>query len=93
MLNQPPAVVWNPTTADKYDEMLNVLPPAAWIGGAFLVGEPVDHCPTTGAPRYEAYWQFGDAFVVSSRAITTREFRASVAHVPEELAHLRAMQA
>jgi len=34
-------------TEGRYIEMLEVLPPARWCGGAFLVGEPVDHIETS----------------------------------------------
>jgi hypothetical protein len=58
--------------------MLNVLPPAAWIGGAFMVGEPTDHCAETGRPRFQAYRERGMQFEVASRPMTIAEFRAEV---------------
>jgi hypothetical protein len=30
-------------SAERYDEMLGVLPPALWLANRFLVGEPADH--------------------------------------------------
>jgi len=75
---QQAPIVWQLTTAERYDEMLNVLPPAAWIGGAFLVGEPIDHCFATGRPRFEAYWQQGRTYLVSSRPITIAELRGQL---------------
>lgn len=72
---QQTPIAWEATTAAQYDEMLNVLPPAAWIGGAFLVGEACDHCLQTGRPRFEAYWQRGGAYLVASRPITIAELR------------------
>ncbi len=66
---------WTETTAEKYDEMLNVLPPAAWIGGGFLVGEPWDH-DSSGRPRFEAYIHTAGKHYVSSRPITVNELRA-----------------
>ncbi len=80
-------ITWTRTTAARYDEMLNILPPAAWIGGAFLVGEPVDGDPITGAARFDAYWQrYGpglDAvdhpiYYVTTRPITIAELRAEL---------------
>lgn len=75
---QATAIAWEPSTAEQYDEMLNVLPPAAYAGGGFLVGEPYDHCFKTGAPRFQGYRQRGDVFEVASRPMTIAEFRAAV---------------
>ena len=48
-------IQWNETTREKYIEMLEVLPPAAHINGAFLLGEPFDSDALTGRPRFDAY--------------------------------------
>lgn len=69
-------ITWEPTTEERYWEMLEVLPPAAMYRGGFLVGEPADHDAGSGEPRFEAYCQTGNRFTVSSRPITRREFRA-----------------
>jgi hypothetical protein len=66
---------WEPTTAEQYDDMLGCLPPIAWTGGAFLVGEPDDHSVTTGRPRYRGYRHEHGAFYVSSRPLTVAEFK------------------
>jgi len=66
---------WMETTPEKYDEMLNVLPPAAWKGGGFLVGEPWDH-GSDGRPRFEAFIDTGGKYYVSSRPISLAEFNA-----------------
>jgi len=44
---------WKRCTAERYDEMLGVLPPALMLGYGFLVGEPFDHrtCKVTGDTR------------------------------------------
>jgi len=73
---------WQPTTADKYMEMLEVLPPIEWRSGAFLVGEPIDHCHATGRPRFQAYRQIDDRFYASNRAITVLELRAELKLAP-----------
>ena len=75
---QQTPLAWLTTTAQKYEDMLNVLPPIAWGRGAFCVGEPHDHCIATGQPRYEAYRQHGERFYVSSRPVTVRELRAAL---------------
>jgi hypothetical protein len=38
-----PDFTWQPSTRERYNDQLNVLFPAEWIGQAFLVGEPYDH--------------------------------------------------
>ena len=52
---------WVPTTADMYDEMLNVLPPALWIGSGFLVGEPQRH-DNSGRPVFAAFIESNGSF-------------------------------
>ena len=72
---------FTPTTERKYHEMLEVLPPAAWESGAFLVGEPTDHCFETGRPRFQMYRTRGTEhyrrYEASSRPVTIVEFRAN----------------
>lgn len=46
-------------TAERYREMLEVLPPARWIGGSFLVGEAMSH-DDDGQARYAYYFRRGD---------------------------------
>ena len=70
---QDSPLTWIETTAEQYDEMLNVLPPAFWRGGLFLVGEPWDHHALTGAPRFAAYRQTGAGYFTSSRPMTRHE--------------------
>jgi len=74
MQNTDP-ITWTETTEDRYNDMLEVLPPAAMIGSAFLVGEPSDHCAATGQPRFEAFRQRGAVYLVASRPMTIRELR------------------
>lgn len=67
-------IVWEPSERETYQEMLNVLPPAFWGAGGFLVGEHTDHDVLDGRPRYEAYRHQGDSYFVSSRPLTVKEF-------------------
>lgn len=69
-------VEWLASDAEQYHEMLNILPPAAWVAGAFLVGEPTDHDMATGCARFQMYRHRGEAYEASSRPVTVREFRA-----------------
>lgn len=78
---QATPIVWESTTAEAYRRMLEVLPPALWIGGAFLVGEPMDHAVADGAPRFTAFWHHGTEFLIASRPLTRLELRAELARV------------
>ena len=69
------AITFTPTTEDRYNEMLEVLPPAVWTGLGFLVGEPQDH-NAEGQPRFACFVKLGDKFFEASRTVTVAEFRA-----------------
>ena len=71
-------IEWNPSTQERYDEMLGCLPPAAWVSGGFLVGEPWDHDAGNGQPRYDGFRQVGEKFYCGSRPMTIAEFRGEV---------------
>ncbi len=75
---QQTPIAWEMTTADRYREMLEILPPAFWRGGLFLVGEPMDHDYGTGQPRFSAFWQRGDRYFTASRPITCAEASAAI---------------
>lgn len=68
---------WREVTEAKFDEMLNVLPPAAFVRGFshFMVGEPWDHHALTGQPRFSAYKFTGGKYFEFSRPMTFREFK------------------
>ena len=68
-------ITWEPSTYEAFDYGLNVLPPAIWIGGAFMVGEPYDHDAGNGQPRFQAYRQRGDIYEKATRPMTRAEFR------------------
>lgn len=75
---QQTPIKWTRTTERKYQEMLEILPPAYWSGGAFLVGEPWDHCAATGAPRFAAYVARGGRYYTASRPLTIAELKAQL---------------
>jgi len=82
---QDTPIKWTRTTKAKYWEMLEVLPPALWIGGAFLVGEPTDHHATSGQPRFQAYWERGTSgrpyekgYFAASRPMTCAELKKEI---------------
>lgn len=73
---QDSPVTWTETTAERFWEMLEVLPPAYYMDGGFLVGEPVDHHAGNGRPRFEGFLQIREEkFFASSRPMTTAEFK------------------
>ena len=72
-------VNWQPTTEERYWEMLEILPPAAQTGYGFLVGEPADHrrCEVKGVtlPRYDAFIETEAGFFTADRPLTFFEFK------------------
>lgn len=75
---QQTPITWEMSTYERYTEMLEILPPAFWRRGLFLVGEPMDHDYGTGQPRFTAYWQRGDRYLMASRPITIAEAESIV---------------
>jgi len=75
---QQTPIRWEITTERKYQEMLEVLPPAYWSGGAFLVGEPWDHCMATGRPRFAAYVERSGRYYTANRPVTMTELKAEM---------------
>ena len=73
---QDKPVIWIETTADRYSEMLGVLPPAFMGNFGFLVGEPWDHHAVSGEPRYSAFRYISGKYIESDRPMTIREFKA-----------------
>ena len=71
-------ITWDETTEDNFTKMLEVLPPAAWHDGGFLVGEAWDHDALTGRPRYQAFKEIEGKFFAASRAMTEAEFNKEV---------------
>jgi hypothetical protein len=71
-------ITWAPTTQAEYTRMLEVLPPALWQGGAFLVGEPMDHDLQSGVPRFAAYWARWGRYFIASRPLTCAELLAAL---------------
>src|SRR5260370_11653102 len=66
-------------TEERYNEMLEILPPALLLAKGFLVGEPVDHrmCKITKVVRasYAAFFQHQAKFYEGDN-MTVPEFKA-----------------
>jgi len=73
-VEQDAPVTWSETTAEKYNEMLGVLPPVNRTGRGFQVGEPMDHHTVSGQPRYTSYRCEDGKYLVASRPMTSAEF-------------------
>lgn len=75
-------IKWKPISRDRYWEMLEVLPPAVMGGGGFMVGEPWDHDPATGKPRFAGFRKAGEGkatrYYEASKPMTIAEFRQFV---------------
>lgn len=78
-----PQPVFKPCSEERYHEMLEVLPPIAWMNKGFLVGEPWTHrtCKVTGMvqPAYTAMVVRKGAlggYYESTVALTVAEWRA-----------------
>lgn len=63
---------WIPTTEKMFWEMLEVLPPRAMRGGAFLVGEPLRD-NGQGETLYSCFCRTGDNF--RARNLTVKQFK------------------
>jgi hypothetical protein len=67
------------TTAERYNEALEILPPALWLANRFLMGEPADHrrCTITKkvSPTYSAFF-FAYGKFYESDPMTVPEFKA-----------------
>ena len=79
---QDSPIEWSETTEERYDDMLNCLPPAFYGNGGFLVGEPWDHHATSGQPRYQAFRCTGGKYYVASRPMTRAEFKDGIFAAP-----------
>ncbi len=66
--------VWQEITEDRYDDMLNVLPPVIWLDKGFMVGEPWDH-NIRGQPRFGAFIRHRNKFYECLHPMTILEFR------------------
>jgi hypothetical protein len=72
-------ITWSEVSEALYEQMLECLPPAFYKGGAFLVGEPADHCFATGSPRFDAFRHVGASYYGASRPLTIAEMKAECA--------------
>jgi hypothetical protein len=66
-------------TAERYNEALEILPPALWLANRFLMGEPADHRRCTimkkVLPTYSAFF-FAYGKYYEGDPMTVPEFRA-----------------
>lgn len=71
---------WKPCSAERFNEMLNILPPRLMERGGFLVGEPWCHrlCRYSGQERaaFAAFVKIGEDHFEAIEPVTAGEFRA-----------------
>jgi hypothetical protein len=60
-------------TKERYWEMLEILPPAVWLNGGFLVGEPWRH-NDEGLPMYAAFTTRNGRYYEHSEPMTVSDF-------------------
>lgn len=77
-LRQDVPVQWEDITEDRYYELMECLPPAAYADNGFLVGEPWDHHAGTGKPRYQACRIVNGQHQASHRPMTKAEFKGGI---------------
>lgn len=70
---EKPGYPWVLTTESMYDEMLNVLPPRAYGGDGFLVGEPLTH-NNEGEAVHAGFFRLIDGNYYAKN-MTVREFQ------------------
>lgn len=81
---------WKRCTAERYEEMLGVLPPRTMTGLGFLVGEPSSHrrCTVSGQvlPDWAAFVQLGGNYY-EGPCLTLPEWRNLDADAIKGAAH------
>lgn len=74
----PLTLAFRPITPERYDDMLDILPPALETGLGFLMGEPMDYrvCRVQGTTRaaYSAFVQSGAVHFQASAPMTAPEW-------------------
>ena len=72
---RPAKLSWVEVDEARYDEMLNILPPAIWdISKGFLVGEAWDH-DADDRPRYAAFVKLRGRYYEATLPMTLEEFK------------------
>lgn len=70
---------WKRVSAERYEDLLNILPPIDFDGNSFLVGEAADHRVCTRSGKLNASYTglvcIGTDYYESLDPLTRREFR------------------
>lgn len=69
------APTWKEVSAERYDEMLNILPPLAWSEKGFLVSEPFSQT-VDGQTTYAAFVHHAGRYYEAEGSITLAAWRA-----------------
>jgi hypothetical protein len=63
---------WTETTEESFQYSMDVLPPVMIDGlTAFMVSEPLDHCPTTGRGIYTGMAKVGDRYCTCDATVAS----------------------
>lgn len=89
-----PIPTFRPITPERYDDMLDILPPALETGLGFLLSEPMDHRPCriqgTFRAAFSAFVWIGGQHFQASAPMTGPEFQRLTAAQVQEGAALHA---
>jgi len=71
-------VKWKQVSSDRFDDMLGVLPPVAFTGSGFMVGEAWTHRIVDGReyPAYAGFKHIEGKFYECLAPLTVTEFKA-----------------
>jgi hypothetical protein len=72
---RPAKLTWVRIDEARYDEMLNILPPAVWLPYGFMVGEAWDH-DADDRSRFAAFVRKGKHFYEATLPMTVADFRS-----------------
>jgi hypothetical protein len=86
------AAKWKRISKARYWDMLECLPPAVMGGGAFMVGEPMNH-NADGFPTFAGFKKVGEAYFEASEPMTIAEFAKLVPGVRSYAYSIESQQA
>lgn len=67
-------VAWKEISEARFDEMLDMVPPALQMAKGFLAGEAVDQ-DRGGLPRFRAFIEFEGKYYECEQPMTRTQFR------------------
>lgn len=72
------SAIWTKVSKERYEDMLNILPPVAHMAGGFLVGEAwshkFDHSTRQSIPTFVGFKTINGEFFACAEPLTVAEF-------------------